>query len=94
MEKHIFYLKRNGTTIASGYYEEGVFIVLKGSTYNYRSTVNAWEGMGLKNEMTEDMSFTSPSKAGEHCLGQRTCNGWTEWKDADGNTLDSVYRKK
>ena len=84
MDKHIFYLKRSGVTIASGYYQDGKFIVLKGSTYNYRSTLNAWAGM----------EFSSPSTAGVYCLGQKTCNGWTEWKDANGITLDATYRKK
>lgn len=94
MERHLFYIKRNGTTVASGYYEDGKFTVLKGSTYNYQSTLNAWVGMELKNEMTEDMIFPSPSTAGAYCIGKKTCNGWTEWKDENGNTLDSVYRKK
>ena len=26
--------------------------------------------------------------------GNRNANGWDEWKDADGKTLDEVYRKK
>ena len=94
MDKHIFYLKRNGVTIASGYYQDGKFIVFKGSTYNYRSTLNAWAGMEMKNEMAEDMEFSSPSTAGVYCLGQKSCNGWTEWKDANGITLDAIYRKK
>ncbi|MBE6195210.1 MAG: DUF4357 domain-containing protein [Rikenellaceae bacterium] len=29
----------------------------------------------------------------DFCLG-RSANGWTIWKDKDGNTLDSVYRKQ
>lgn len=35
----------------------------------------------------------SPSTAAMFCLG-RSANGWTEWTDKDGNTLDSVYRKQ
>ena len=58
------------------------------------STLNAWAGMEMKNEMAEDMEFSSPSTAGVYCLGQKTCNGWTEWKDANGITLDAIYRKK
>ena len=36
---------------------------------------------------------SSPSIAGAFILGRNT-NGWTKWKDADGKTLDEVYRKK
>ena len=43
--------------------------------------------------MTSDKTFSSPSTAASFCLG-RSANGWTEWKDKDGNTLDSVYRKQ
>ena len=35
----------------------------------------------------------SPSTAAMFCLG-RAANGWIEWKDKEGNTLDSVYRKQ
>ena len=43
--------------------------------------------------MTSDKTFTSPSTAASFCLG-RPSNGWADWKDKDGNTLDSVYRKQ
>ena len=43
--------------------------------------------------MTSDKTFTSPSTAACFCLG-RSANGWIEWKDKEGNTLDSVYRKQ
>ena len=43
--------------------------------------------------MTSDKTFTSPSTASSFCLG-RSSNGWEDWKDLNGNTLDSVYRKK
>ena len=43
--------------------------------------------------MTSDKTFSSPSTAADFCLG-RSANGWIEWKDIDGNTLDSVYRKQ
>jgi hypothetical protein len=41
--------------------------------------------------MTSDKVFSSPSAAADFCLG-RSSNGWAEWKDKDGNTLDSIYR--
>ena len=43
--------------------------------------------------MDSDKTFSSPSTAADFCTG-RPSNGWTEWKDKDGNTLDSVYRKQ
>lgn len=42
--------------------------------------------------MTYYKVFSSPGTAACFCLG-RSSNGWIEWKDKDGNTLDSVYRK-
>ena len=42
--------------------------------------------------MTCDKVFSSPSTAADFCNGSSN-NGWIVWKDKDGNTLDSVYRK-
>lgn len=44
-------------------------------------------------ETKENYTFTSPSIAAAMFIGGNA-NGWTEWKDADGKTLDEVYRKK
>ena len=43
--------------------------------------------------MTSDKTFASPSTAADFCIGSSN-NGWLVWKDKDGNTLDSVYRKQ
>ena len=43
--------------------------------------------------LTSNKTFSSPSTAADFCTG-RINNGWLEWKDKDGNTLDSVYRKQ
>ena len=43
--------------------------------------------------LTSNLTFSSPSTAAMFCLGRPT-NGWNEWKDKDGNTLDSVFRKQ
>ena len=91
MEHHLFYLKRDGVVLSTGYYEDGKFIVLKGSIYNYARVLSPI--MKEQSRLEEDKVFSSPSSAGEFCLSKRTCNGWAEWKDADGNTLDAVYRK-
>lgn len=45
-----------------------------------------------KHYLTASMSFTSPSSASDFVLGGST-NGWTEWKDKDGRTLDELFRK-
>ena len=40
-----------------------------------------------------DITFGSPSTASMFVLG-RPSNGWSDWKDKYGQTLDSVYRKQ
>lgn len=40
----------------------------------------------------EDIVFKNPSAASTFCVGGET-NGWTDWKDEDGNKLD-IYRSK
>ncbi len=42
--------------------------------------------------LMSNLSFKSPSTAADFCTG-RTSNGWREWKDAEGNTLDAIYRQ-
>jgi len=42
-------------------------------------------------ELKHDYLFSSPSMAGDVFLG-RACNGWTEWKDEKGKTLDQKER--
>lgn len=43
-------------------------------------------------ELTQDMEFPSPSSASDFCVGGAS-NGWMVWINADGQTLDDVYRK-
>jgi hypothetical protein len=43
-------------------------------------------------EFVEDMIFKTPSAASDMVLG-RSSNGWTEWKDKNGKTLDEKMRK-
>ena len=40
----------------------------------------------------EDVCFDSPSGAAQFCVGGSS-NGWSQWKDVDGNELDA-YRNK
>jgi hypothetical protein len=43
--------------------------------------------------LKKDHVFDSPSAAAAYVLG-RMANGWLDWIDEAGNTLDSVFRKK
>lgn len=42
--------------------------------------------------LKKSMEFSSPSAASCFVLGGTT-NGWIEWKNQDGKTLDEIYRK-
>lgn len=42
-------------------------------------------------KFTEDYIFGSPSTAAAAVLG-RQANGWTEWKNKVGKTIDELYR--
>lgn len=42
--------------------------------------------------LTKVISFKSPSGASDFVLGGST-NGWVEWKDKDGKTLDELFRQ-
>ena len=103
--EHIFYAKGRDYN-AKGFYSSSGFTVLKGSvvaksmtpSFNWKEKRSLMlqeytmlEGGNLV--MTSDKTFPSPSTAADFCLG-RSANGWTIWKDKDGNTLDSVYRKQ
>ena len=47
---------------------------------------------GDKYILNVSVPFTSPSSAAMFVLGGST-NGWVEWKNKDGKTLDEMYRK-
>lgn len=42
--------------------------------------------------LTKDIVFNSPSSAATFCIGN-AANGWLEWKNQQGKTLDEVIRK-
>ena len=103
--EHLFYTKGRGCE-AKGFYSSNGFTVLKGSivakemapSFNWKdkrkSMLQEYTNIdGGKLIMASDKAFSSASTAASFCLG-RSANGWTEWKDKDGNTLDSVYRKQ
>ena len=104
-EEHLFYTTGRGCN-ARGYYNASGFTVLKGSTIIKDSVPSLnWkikreslikEYTSSQNDiliLDSDITFSSPSTAAIFCMGQNT-NGWKQWKDKDGNTLDSVYRKQ
>ena len=39
------------------------------------------------------MSFSSPGAAAWHFVLGASANGWTEWKDKSGRTLDELFRR-
>jgi predicted GIY-YIG superfamily endonuclease len=104
-DRHIFFSKSKGANIR-GFYDENGFTVLKGSTLAKGSAplfkmkekrddfIKKYTAPQDGNIVLEtDYTFNSPSMAASICLGRHT-NGWNEWKDKSGQTLDEVYRKK
>ena len=104
-EKHLFYIKGRGCD-AKGFYDAKGFTVLKGSIIAKSSVPSfTWKEKreqllkeytsmnGEKLVLESDKTFSSPSTASTFVLG-RPSNGWSDWKDKDGQTLDAVYRKQ
>lgn len=102
-DESLFHTKKGGVR-ASGRYdkETGRFTVLAGSPValekpiiKNRSAVEERErlfGDATKRaELGEDVTFPSPSAAAVFVLGGSQ-NGWTEWVNDSGQTLDEVYR--
>ena len=104
-EEHLFYTKGRGCN-AKGFYSSDGLTVLKGSTvaktmvpsFNWKEKREKMLQDYTSNEngilvLTSDKTFSSPSTAADFCIGSSN-NGWLIWKDKNGNTLDSVYRKQ
>jgi len=106
-EKDLFFCKSQNSD-ASGEYSEDGMVVFEGSKANINtsSTIGQW-AVNLRNNLieqkifqkegdyyifTENYTFNSPSAAAAVTLG-RSANGWTSWKDKNGNTLDERFRK-
>lgn len=105
-ENNTLHTTRNGT-LAFGIYNGELFEVLEDSEIDmsrkcYSPTIEKQRQTALENGnivkkgekyiLTMSMSFTSPSSASMFVIGGST-NGWIEWKDKDGKTLDEIYRK-
>ena len=102
----IFHTARRGV-VAQGVYSGERFEVLQGSMVNVAKLPGLKSYQDLRAELlksgaiskdekgiyrlNENRSFGTPSGASDFILGGST-NGWTEWKDANGLTLDQVYR--
>ena len=106
-DDEVFFLKASGADARGLYTPEG-FVVLKGSTgrrANVPSIAETGDGRfrkklvetgvmvenGEQVVFPKDHLFGSPSMAGIALTG-RTTNGWKEWKNAEGVTLDALKR--
>lgn len=101
----VFHTRRNGI-VAKGRYDErtGRFTVLAGSQVDLSRPVLKnvgaadarrklfGEGSGAST-LRDDVAFGSPSSAAAFVLGGSQ-NGWTEWVNEAGETLDAAYRGK
>lgn len=105
-ESAVFHTTRNGIK-AYGVYDGDKFQVLEGSEINFTKPANLEKYNKQRKELFEKgdiirqadkyilkvtLEFNTPSGAGEFILGG-SINGWVEWKNRDGKTLDDVYRK-
>ena len=106
--EHIVYCKHKESK-ATGYWIEKTreFVLLAGSVLRVGERPSMPEVLVRKREkfiaeqcdiingspvLRTDYVTSSPSIAGALILGRNT-NGWTKWKDADGKTLDEIYRQ-
>lgn len=104
-DTHIFYCRQGGCN-GRGFYSQEGFTLLAGSELRLEMRSSAQPAIVAKRkkfiaeycETTKekyiskcDYTFPSPSIAAAICIGGNA-NGWTEWKNADGKTLDQIYR--
>jgi len=106
-EEEVFYCKGKDADAKGNLTEEG-FVVYANSKSNFQESPSAgtWlknrrqkligEGI-LKKEgeillFSKDIIFNSPSTAAGIILARRA-NGWREWKNSSGQTLDEIKRK-
>lgn len=105
-EASIFHTSRKGI-VAYGVYSGDKFQILEDSeinllkavhleSYNKQRKILLEKGdivqVGGKYILKVTLEFNTPSGASDFVLGGST-NGWSEWKNKDGKTLDEVYRK-
>ena len=106
-EADILHTTRNGIE-AFGVYDGDNFEVLEGSIVsaeirnsapdrvkilrNTAANTGDIQQEGKIYRLKKSMSFSSPSYAASFVLGS-SANGWIEWKNKDGKTLDELFRK-
>jgi hypothetical protein len=108
-DKKNTYICKGKLALAKGAYSEDGFTVFKDSKINLEetNTIGVWATNLRKNLvdkkllikegdtfiLTEDYMFKSPSAASAIILG-RSSNGWNDWKNEDGKTLDENIRQE
>lgn len=105
-EADILHTTRNGI-VAFGIYDGEKFEVLENSQVHIDKPVHLQRYNRQRKELLSQQSivnvegkyilkvtldFKTPSGASDFVLGGST-NGWIEWKNKDGRTLDELYRK-
>lgn len=105
--QHLFYVKTKSGVIGFGFYNpnEKTFTLLSGSKINAATSKSfnrkdAYQDITSKYcelndgfyELRKNYTFASPSTASSVVLG-RSSNGWTDWKDENGNSLNSIYQR-
>lgn len=105
-KNEVLYCKGKNASATGAMLDNG-FMVSKGSKANREETrtTEPWV-IGLRRKLiddkimilengvyvfTEDFIFNSPSAAAATVLA-RQANGWIEWKNKDGKTIDTIYR--
>ena len=104
--REIFHTTRNGILVY-GVYMGDKFQVLEGSQINLAksATLEKYNKQRAELQASGDivmqngsnilkitLEFNTPSGASDFILGGST-NGWVEWKNTNGKTLDEVFRK-
>lgn len=102
----IFHTTRNGIS-ALGIYDGEKFQVLEGSQININKPVHLARYNKQRDELLASgeisqvdgkyflnitIEFNTPSGASDFVLGGST-NGWVEWKNSEGKTLNEIFRK-
>jgi len=106
-ESKVLHTTRNGIS-AFGIYNGESFDVLEGSQIDLDAEFFEWKSIKTQRQnsfnngeimqkdgkyyITISITFKNPSAAAVFVLGHNA-NGWLEWKDKDGKTLDELYRK-
>lgn len=104
--REIFHTTRNGI-LAYGVYMGDKFQVLEGSQINLAksATLEKYNKQRAELQASGDivmqngsnilkitLEFNTPSGASDFILGGST-NGWVEWKNTNGKTLNEIFRK-